>query len=54
MGSKEDVMKILHINNKKPHLVFSEKFHICKELKKGTQINDKYKYISSHCNIWSY
>jgi len=51
MGFAEDVMQILHMNNRGPHLDVSEKLYVYRETKKATQINDKHIDIWPHCNV---
>lgn len=51
MGFAEDVMQILHMTNREPHLDISEKLHVYREKKKATQINDKHTDIWPHCNV---
>jgi hypothetical protein len=41
-GTPEDTLQVVSIHNKGPHLNTLEKFHIYKERKTGTILNDNY------------
>jgi hypothetical protein len=41
MGTIDNFMKILRVNDKSPHLDTMDKFYIYKETKKGNQLNDR-------------
>jgi hypothetical protein len=47
MGKTEDIKKVVYKKKKNRHLDAMEKYYMCNETKKGTQINDKNEAVKN-------